>query len=83
MVDAFLSPPWETYRRKALLNYNELSGRGFVTHRSVLRSLGYMFKGLGMCFRLLFRYSDAAETYRQARSTLTSRAFWDQYLGLK
>ena len=83
VVDAFLSPPWACYRRKALLNYNELSERGFVTRRSVLKSLSYVFKGLGMCVRLVRGYDAAGQSYREAYATLTSRAFWDMYLGLK
>ena len=81
-VDAFLAPPWACYRRKALLNYSEVTQRGFVTRRSVLKSLGYCFKALGMCFRLMTGYRTAGETYRQAHKVLTSRAFWDEYLDL-
>lgn len=83
VVDAFLSPPWETYRRKALLNYNGLIERGFVTRRSVAKSLSYVFKGVGMCLKLRKNYARTAEAYRQSFGTLTSRAFWDEYLGLK
>ena len=83
VVDAFLSPPWACYRRKALLNYNELSGRGFVTRRSVLKSLSYLFRAIGLCFRLATGYNAAGQTYREAHKVLTSRAFWDQYLELK
>ena len=82
IVDAFTAAPWACYRRKALLNYNELSGRGFVTRRSVVKSLSYVFRGMGMAFRLLRRHAAAAETYRQAKGELTSRAFWDHYLEL-
>ena len=82
-VDAFLSPPWACYRRSALLNYNELSARGFVTRRSLRKSLSYVFRAFGMCFKLMRGYSAAAKSYREAEPILTSRSFWNEYLGLK
>ena len=81
-VDAFLSPPWACYRRRALLNYNEATNRGFVTRRSIVKSVSYLFRTLGKTFKLMRRYREAAETYRRAYGTLTSRAFWNRYLGL-
>lgn len=83
VVDAFLSPPWACYRRSALLNYNELTGRGFVTRRSVRKSLGCLFRALGMCFRLMREYAAAAQSYREAEPILTSRSFWNEYLEIK
>lgn len=83
VVDAFLSPPWETYRRKALLHYSELNQRGFVTHRSVRKSLSYIFRGLGMCIELMRHYEEVARGYREAEPIMTSRSFWNEYLGLK
>lgn len=82
IVDAFMAPPWACYRRGALLNYNEAIDRGFVTKRSVLKSLGMMLKTLGKLCTLMRRYKPAAQSYREAYATLTSRAFWDHYLGL-
>ena len=82
VVDAFSASPWACYRRKALLNYNEVSHRGFVTRRSIVKSLSCIFRGFGMAFKLMRRYNAAAESYRQAQPVLTSRVFWNHYLEL-
>ncbi len=82
-VDAFTSWPWACYRRKALLNYSELTQRGFVTRRSQRKTLAYLFKGIGMCWKIMRGYSAAATSYREAEPILTSRSFWNEYLKLK
>lgn len=83
VVDAYTASPWACYRRFALLNYNEITHRGFVTRRSVGKSLSYIFKGIGMALKLRLRFGAAAKSYREAEKTLTSRDFWNHYLELE
>lgn len=74
--------PRNYYRRKAVLNYDEVGETGFVTRRSVKKSLTELGRLLVRMGRLLRHYNTIKEAYRQAEPILTSRSFWNEYLGL-
>ena len=77
--------PWPRnfYRRSAVLNYDEINQTGFVSRRSAKKTMSALFRAVGRAAKLLLRYPRVAESYRRAMPVLTSRAFWDEYLGLK
>ena len=83
VVNIATSWPRNYYRRKAVLNYDELTGRGFVSRRDFKASMSAFFKALGGAWRLLRGYGAAAAAFREAEPILTSRSFWNEYLGLK
>lgn len=75
--------PRNFYRRSAVLNYDELTQKGFITRRSFKRSMAAMATIARKGWRLMRRYRAVGEAYRQAQPIMTSRSFWNEYLGLK
>ncbi len=83
VVNAATCWPRCCYRKKALLNYDCTTGMGFVTRRSFTRSMSMLFRFARVALKLLRRYNAAAASFRDNQDKMTSRAFWDGYLGLK
>lgn len=83
VVNAATCWPRCCYRRSALLNYDPITERGFITRRSFVKSMSMVFRMIACAFRLLRRTQTAAAGYRAARVEMTSREFWDRYLNLK
>ena len=83
IVNAATCWPRNCYRKKAILNYDELTQCGFVTKRSFTKTFAIMFKALGKAVKLARCYDRVCESYRQAQARLTSREFWEEYLKLK
>ena len=83
VVNAATCWPRCCYRKKALLNYDPSTGMGFVTRRSFAKSMSMVFRLFGKSFKLLRRYNAAAASFRASQDKLTSREFWNSYLGLK
>ena len=79
-----IGTPWPRnfYRYTAILNYDELTQRGFITRRSVKKTLSALGRGLARAWKLLRRYRAVGEAWREAQPILTSRSFWNEYLGL-
>ncbi len=82
VVDASLNGTKDFAGKHRVLNYDVAGGRGFVTEyngakvREVMRKMRKAEKLLKQ------KHAEACEAYRQAQGTLTSREFWDRYLGL-
>ncbi len=74
--------PHNFYRRSAVLNYDEMNHTGFVTRRSIKKSLSALGRITLRTWRLIRRYGALREIWRQAEPILTSRSFWNEYLGL-
>lgn len=74
--------PRNFYRKKAVLSYDELTQKGFVSRRSLKKALSAMFRAAGKGFQLIRRFGPVGSQYRLAEAELTSRAFWKAYLGL-
>ena len=83
VVNIATSWPRNFYRKKAVLNYDETTGKGFVSRRDFKASVSALLKAFGAAWRLLRGYDAAAKRYREAEPILTSRSFWNEYLGLK
>ncbi|MBQ8108792.1 MAG: glycosyltransferase [Clostridia bacterium] len=82
VVNAATCWPRTCYRKKALLNYDRTTDRGFVTRRSFAKSISMVLRMIGRALRLLRCYPAAAESYHVARGQMTSREFWTGYLNL-
>ena len=79
-----IATPWPRnfYRRRAVLNYDELTQRGFITRRSIKKTMSAMARGTVRAVRLALHYQEMAKPWREAQDILTSRSFWNEYLGL-
>ena len=83
VVDASMNGVKDFAGKKQVLNYDVGGNRGFVTEYSGKRLLETV-RGYRRTVKLMkAKYAQACEAYRQAMPTLTSREFWNKYLGLK
>ena len=83
VVDAALNGVKDFAGKKRVLNYDVGGNRGFVTEYNRKRLMETL-RGYRRTVKMMkAKYSKACEAWRQAMPTLTSRAFWDGYLGLK
>ncbi|MBQ6123699.1 MAG: glycosyltransferase [Clostridia bacterium] len=83
VVDAAMNGVKDFAGKKRVLNYDVGGNRGFVTEYNRKRLMETL-RGYRRTVKLMkAKYSRACEAWRQAMPTLTSRAFWDGYLGLK
>ena len=80
-----IATPWSRnyYRRKAVLNYDELTQRGFITRRSFRKTMSVMARSIARAWQLVRRFRAVGNAWREAEPILTSRSFWNEYLGLK
>ena len=80
-----IGTPWPRnyYRRKAVLNYDEVNQKGFISTRDFKKTMGAMGQIVKRAFRLTREYAKTCEAWREAQPILTSRSFWNEYLGLK
>ena len=69
--------------KKQVLCYDVGSNRGFVSEYSAKKTIASIRKYFRTVRLVKEKYAQACEAYRQAMPTLTSRAFWEGYLGLK
>ncbi len=83
VVDAALNGVKDFAGKKRVLNYDVGGNRGFVTEYNGKRLMESL-RGYRRTVRMMkAKYAPACQAWRQAMPTLTSREFWDKYLGLK
>ena len=83
VVDVAMNGVKDFAGKKQVLSYDVGSNRGFVSEYSTKRTLAAIQKYFKTVRLVKEKYAQACEAYRQAQPTLTSREFWDGYLGLK
>ena len=83
VVDASLNGVKDFAGKERVLNYDVGSNRGYVTEHSGKRAHAAIKKYRKTMRLMKKKYNWACEAYRQAMPSLTSRAFWEEYLGLK
>ena len=66
-----------------MLNYDELTQRGFITRRSFRKTMSVMARSIARAWQLVRRFKAVGNAWREAEPILTSRSFWNEYLGLK
>ncbi len=82
VVDAALNGVKDFAGKRRVLNYDVGGNRGFVTEYSGKR-LWESLRGYRRTAKMMkATYAQACEAYRQAMPRLTSREFWNSYLGL-
>lgn len=83
VVNAVANVTSDFFRKSAVLNYDPIENRGFVSRRDTKRS----FRLLARIYRkgrMLRRgYEKAAADFRRFQPELTSRAFWERYLEIE
>ena len=82
VVDAALNGTKDYAGKYQVLNYDVSGNRGFVTAYDRARALSVLKRSFSMQRRLKAEYARVSEEYRQAQPKLTSREFWNGYLGL-
>lgn len=70
------------FRKSAVLNWDPIGKKGFVSERSVKTSFAMLAKTAVTALRLMLGHKKAAESFRRNRETLTGIGFWKKYLGL-
>lgn len=83
VVDAALNGVKDFAGKKRVLNYDVGGNRGFVTEYNGKRLMETMRGYRRTVSMMKSRYDKACKAWRQAMPKLTSRSFWDGYLGLK
>lgn len=75
--------PFETFRKKVIVLYDPGSGNVFLARREYKR-LGWIVKYyISSLWALMWRFDKAREDYQKHIAEITSRDFWNKYLGLK
>ena len=82
VVDAALNGVKDFAGKRRVLNYDVGSNRGFVTEYSTRRLIAVLRKLVRTTRLLKTQYAKSSEAFRQAMPLLTSRDFWNDYLGL-
>lgn len=79
-----IGTPWPRnyYRRSAVLNYDEINHKGFISRRSFRKSMSALWQGGKRSIRLIRGYRAVGNAWREALPIMTSRSFWNEYLGL-
>ncbi len=70
------------FRKRAVLNYDAIGKRGFVSTRSVKRSFALLAESAWVCARLMAGHARVKKEYIEKASDFTSIEFWNKYLGL-
>lgn len=82
VVDAALNGVKDFAGKRRVLNYDVGGHRGFVTEYDGRKLAATMRRYRKITKLLKKEHARACEAYRQMMPTLTSREFWDGYLGL-
>lgn len=83
VADASLGGVKDFAAKKRVLNYDVSGNRGFVTEYNLKTTIEISIRARKLASMLKANHARLCEAYRQAQPKLTSRAFWNGYLGLK
>lgn len=70
------------FRKRAVLNYDAIGKKGFVSTRSVKRSFALLLRAAIESIRLAVCYRRVCRGYLEKRASFTSYSFWKGYLNL-
>jgi len=74
--------PLNCFRSRAVLNYDPIGGKGFLTRKSYRQLISCLGQLLAATFLVLFRFEAVKKDLRSSARTLRSAAFWRAYLDL-
>ncbi len=75
--------PINFYRQLRVLNYEEMSGKGFVTRKSYRETFRCVGNLIAMTFKSLVHFDKAKKNVAQNREQITNADFWSEYLDLR
>ena len=82
VVDASLNGVKDFAGKRSVLNYDVSGNRGFITEYDRAQALDILKRSRQLARRLKAEHANVCKAYREAQPTLTSRDFWNRYLGL-
>ncbi|MBQ9927582.1 MAG: glycosyltransferase family 2 protein [Lachnospiraceae bacterium] len=82
IVSMSMCRPINFYREKRVLNYDEASGKGFVTEKNWISTLKAMFGLFRITIVSIFSFSRAMKKFRKESTEVMQGEFWEEYLQL-
>lgn len=82
IVSMSLCRPINFYRQKKVLNYDEASGKGFVTEKNWKDTIGSLFALAKLTVVSMFKFSKSMKQFRKESSKVMKNEFWKKYLEL-
>lgn len=70
------------YRKKRVMHYDVSAKKAFITERSFGTSVSYIFRVIGMCFKIDAKLAKAQEAYRTEGLKLRTLDFWKGFLSI-
>ena len=70
------------FRKSAVLNWDPIGKKGFVSTRNIGKSFSLLLKTALMSLKLLIGHQKAADSFRAQKAALTGIEFWKKYLNL-
>ena len=70
------------FRKSAVLNWDPIGKKGFVSERNVGKSFSLLLRTALTAFRMVLGHQKAADSFRAQKATLTGIGFWKKYLNI-
>lgn len=83
IAPTFAARPVHFYRAHRVLHYDDCSGKGFVTVKSSMKTLGMMLRLWSLSLKARFRYRKTAKSYSERGRELMALSFWKKYLDIE
>lgn len=74
--------PIDFYRFSNVLNYDPVSGKGFITSKSYKEAFRTGIQCLKIVIKILFCYGSAVNRFRKDYHSVTNMKFWKKYLDI-
>lgn len=75
--------PINFYRAKKVLQYDITSKKAFVTEKNVKKSFSCLFQLLGMTGKVIFKFDNRMECFRECAPALMTEQCWREYLQME
>ena len=72
--------PLNMYRVKTAINYDPISGKGFITRKSWKETFSVLFKLMKITIKSLSVFDKAKKEFAERYTELTNEEFWNDYL---
>ncbi|MBP3891991.1 MAG: glycosyltransferase [Solobacterium sp.] len=72
--------PYNLYHVKTAINYDPISGKGFITQKSWKEAFRVTGKLISHTFKALFKFDKAKNDFANRYRELTNEEFWNEYL---
>ena len=80
VVSMSLCRPINFYRQKRVMNYDESSGKAFITEKSWKATFGVLFGLIKITCLSIFAFNHTMKKFRKESNELMDEGFWKQYL---